>query len=277
MELEVGIRVRGQSVDQGAVGARATAARVPWVAPSDTTGDVTGCREGSRHTTPETWATTSTRTPVVTGQPMHHEVSKPSVIEARWSAERIGPTIIAAPHRGHAHVARAGVSLVGATGVSVAVRRRRGCGEERPREGHAGGPAGVREKPGLPDTHEAARENVLDEAPEKLHRGQRHRAALVAVGVVLPRKRHVLAVEGEQPVIADRDAMGVATEVPQDGGRAPEGGLGVHHPVGLEEGVDEGAPRRRVAQVLAAAGQIEFARGRTRGGALRQTSRERPD
>ena len=47
---------------------------------------------------------------------------------ASWSAERIGPTIIAAPHRGHAHVARVGVAgrrrvaRVGAGGVASRVR-----------------------------------------------------------------------------------------------------------------------------------------------------------
>jgi hypothetical protein len=68
----------------------------------------------------------------------------------------------------------------------------------------------------------------------------------------------VVAVEGEQPVIADRHAVGVATEIPQDSGRAAEGRLGVDHPVGLEERVDEGSPRRRGAQMLAAARQVEF-------------------
>jgi hypothetical protein len=54
---------------------------------------------------------------------------------------------------------------------------------------------------------------VLDEAPQKLHGGERHRAPLVAMGVVLPLKGHALAVEGEQAVVADRDAMGVAPEI----------------------------------------------------------------
>ncbi len=125
-------------------------------------------------------------------------------------------------------------------------RRRGGCGEEGPRQGHAGGPAGVREESGLPDTPETAREHVLDETAEKLHRGQRQGAALVATGVVLVGNGHVFAVEGEEPVIADRDSMGIAPEIAQDGGRAPEGRLGVDDPVRLEEGVDEGPPLRRV-------------------------------
>src|SRR5262249_41511135 len=39
-------------------------------------------------------------------------VSKLQVTVASWSAERIGPTIIAAPHRGHGHVARVSVGVV---------------------------------------------------------------------------------------------------------------------------------------------------------------------
>lgn len=83
----------------------------------------------------------------------------------------------------------------------------------------------------------------MDEAPEKLHSGERHRAALVATGVVRVGKGHVLAVEGEEPVIADCPAMRVAPEVAQDGGCATEGRLGVADPVGPEERVDEGSPR----------------------------------
>jgi hypothetical protein len=41
----------------------------------------------------------------------HHDVSKPKAAVASWNAERIGPTIIAVPHRGHAHVARVGASV----------------------------------------------------------------------------------------------------------------------------------------------------------------------
>jgi hypothetical protein len=55
----------------------------------------------------------------VTRPPGPHGVSKPSVTEARRSAEKIGPTIIAAPHRGHAHVARGTVSAVTAGVASV--------------------------------------------------------------------------------------------------------------------------------------------------------------
>ena len=98
----------------------------------------------------------------------------------------------------------------------------------------------------------------MDEAAQKLHGGQRHRAPLIALGVVLPVKGDVVAIEGEQSVIADRDPMGVAPEIAQDGRRAPEGRLRVDHPIGREERVDEGVPLRRVAEVLAATGEFEL-------------------
>src|SRR4029453_1377333 len=47
----------------------------------------------------------------VRGEVGGHEVSKPRVMVVSWSAERIGPRIIAVPQRGHAHVATVGGSV----------------------------------------------------------------------------------------------------------------------------------------------------------------------
>src|ERR1700730_11425930 len=56
--------------------------------------------------------------PVETRPREAHEVSSETV--ARWSAERIGPTIIAAPQREQAEVARgAGSVITGADAVAV--------------------------------------------------------------------------------------------------------------------------------------------------------------
>ena len=86
------------------------------------------------------------------------------------------------------------------------------------------------------------RQDVLEEASQKLYGGERHHATLVAMGVVLVGEGDVVAVEGEQPVVADGHAIGVAAEIPQDGGRPAEGRLGLDHPVGLEE---NGSHQRR--------------------------------
>jgi hypothetical protein len=88
-----------------------------------TLGDGTGSVQlESRHTIAEMWMTTSTRTRWVGGGIGGHELSKPRVIVISWTAERIGPTIIAAPQRGHAHVAIVGVS-VAVDGVAAVVGR----------------------------------------------------------------------------------------------------------------------------------------------------------
>ena len=87
--------------------------------------------------------------------------------------------IIAAPHRGHAHVAPVGVSVVVdpvASGVGAGGER---GGEHGSREGHPSGPARVREESRRADAHKAARQDVLDEAAQKLHRRERHRATLI--------------------------------------------------------------------------------------------------
>src|ERR671918_344227 len=71
---------------------------------------------GATDTSPETWTTTLLKVlaRTVAGT---HEVSKPQVRDASWSAERIGPTIIAAPQCGHVHVAR--VRAAGVSGFDV--------------------------------------------------------------------------------------------------------------------------------------------------------------
>jgi hypothetical protein len=117
--------------------------------------------------------------------------------DARWRAERIGPAIMAAPHRGQAHV----------VAVSVGGRRRgrvggsvcdRGRSEEVSRQRDPRGSTGVGQKARLPDAHEAPRQDVLDEAAEKFHGRERYRAALIAMGIVLPVEGDVVAVEGDQ-------------------------------------------------------------------------------
>src|ERR1019366_9790680 len=122
----------------------------------------------------------------------------------------------------------------------------------------ARGATGTGEIAEVAHADEATREHMLDEAPQKLHRGQRHRARLIAVRVVLPLEGDAVAVEGAEPVIADRHAMRVPPEIPQDRGGPTEGGFGIDDPVGLEERVDEGVPLCLVAQRRGGAGEVEF-------------------
>ena len=60
---------------------------------------------------------------------------------------------------------------------------------------------------------------------------QRHAALLAAMGIVLPAEGDALAVEAEQAVVGDGDAMGIAAEIAQHLRRAAQGLLGIDHPV----------------------------------------------
>jgi hypothetical protein len=105
--------------DQEAGGARATTAPARRTARASFVPGAAGAIRRSRHTAPESWGATLPMTPAVT-EPCPYEVSNLQVVVASWSADRIGPTIIAAPHRGQAHVARVGVSGAAGAGGSGA-------------------------------------------------------------------------------------------------------------------------------------------------------------
>jgi len=117
----------------------------------------------------------------------------------------------------------------------------------------------IRQKAKLPNADEAARQHVLDEASEKFHRGERHRPMLTVTRVVLPVERNPLTIKCDQAVIADRDTMGIASEIPEDGGGPAEGRLDVHDPIGAKQRVNEGVPLGRLAERRRDAAEVQLA------------------
>ncbi len=82
----------------------------------------------------------------------------------------------------------------------------------------------------MADADEAVRQDVEQKATQKglsLHGGD---PGGVAVGAVLPAESDLPLVEGEQAVVGESDAMGVAGEIGQHLIRAGEGRLAVHDP-----------------------------------------------
>jgi hypothetical protein len=59
----------------------------------------------------------------------------------------------------------------------------------------------------LSDADEPSRQNVLGKTAEELARRKGHLPLLVAMSVVLPAEGHALAIEGQQAMITDGDAM----------------------------------------------------------------------
>jgi hypothetical protein len=74
---------------------------------------------------------------------------------------------------------------------------------------------------------------MLEEAPKEHEGVEGHGLSRVVVRVVPPGEGDVLAVEGEDAVIGDGDAMGVVGQILEDVFGASEGRLGIRVPVGL--------------------------------------------
>src|SRR4030095_9660757 len=64
----------------------------------------------------------------------------------------------------------------------------RGPSEQAPSEREARGATSVGQEAKLPNADKAPRQDVLDEAPKKLHRGECHRPPVMAVRAILTSK-----------------------------------------------------------------------------------------
>ena len=64
----------------------------------------------------------------------------------------------------------------------------------------------------MTDADEAFGQHVQKETAQELGGAKSHCAGLATVGVILPAESHALLVEGQQAVIGNGHAMGVATE-----------------------------------------------------------------
>ena len=102
---------------------------------------------------------------------------------------------------------------------------------------------------------------MLHEAPQELHRGECHGAPLPVVGIVLPAEGDALPVERDQAMIADGDAMGIASKVAEDGGGGSEGRLRIDHPVGTKQRVHAPLPVHGVAAHGGRATEIQVTAG----------------
>ena len=88
----------------------------------------------------------------------------------------------------------------------------------------------VGHKAEMPDADKALREHVQQEPADEFFGGDGHRALHVSMSVIPPAERNVVAVEGEQSVIGDGDAMSVTAEITQDLFGPAEGRFGIDDP-----------------------------------------------
>ncbi len=93
----------------------------------------------------------------------------------------------------------------------------------------------VGEEPEVADAHEAARQQVQEEAAQELVDRQSQEALLVGVGGVSPAEGDVALLKADESAVGDGDAVGVSAEIAQRVFRSAEGRLGIDDPVVAEQ------------------------------------------
>ena len=93
----------------------------------------------------------------------------------------------------------------------------------------------------MPHPHESFGEHMQQEAPDQFLASQGHDLVATAVAVVLVAHVHrvVLFIEVQQPTVRQGDAMAVTAQVRDHGVGARQTGLGVNHPLGWHQGVED--------------------------------------
>jgi len=119
----------------------------------------------------------------------------------------------------------------------------------------------VGQKAEVADAQEAGRKHVEQEAAQELLDRQGHQTLLVAVRGISPAKGDLVAFQGDQAVIGDRHAVGVAAEVTENVLGATEGRFAVDHPVVTEEGAEERSESLRFPEKLEVPVEAELAVG----------------
>ena len=106
-------------------------------------------------------------------------------------------------------------------------------GHQLPGVRNVGFASGTGQQPVVADAMEALRQNVEQEAPDKLVAGERHCAVpgLTVAAVILVAEGHAALVESNEPAVRDGDTMGVAGEIGEHCFRPGEGRLGVDEPI----------------------------------------------
>ena len=99
---------------------------------------------------------------------------------------------------------------------------------------------------------------MFDEAPQELRRAECHLPLPVAIRIIFPTESNALAVEGQQALVADGDAMRIAAEIPQHLRRSAECRLGADDPVFAEQDAQEGREFLRFFKSVKSAAETEL-------------------
>jgi len=118
-------------------------------------------------------------------------------------------------------------------GLAMGVVGLRGCGcmEQVSCSGDEAGATAIGLEAEVPDTYEAAREDMQQESLDEVWRFEGEEPAGVAALSVAIAKGHPTLFEGHQSFVSDGDPMGVPAQIPEDLRRAGQRRLAVDDPL----------------------------------------------
>ena len=117
----------------------------------------------------------------------------------------------------------------------------------------------IRQKATEADTLQTVGKRVQKEAANKLLGRDRQHSRSLPAPVVFPLKADFAVVQRQQALIANRDAMGISTQIFKYLLRTPERRLGIDDPVFFAQRIEVAAEHTSLAQRLLWAEEPEFA------------------
>ena len=99
---------------------------------------------------------------------------------------------------------------------------------------------------------------MQEETADELLGRNRHHAGPLGMAIVFPLKRDLAIGKREQPLVANRDPVGVAAEIVDHLLRSAKGRLGIDHPLFVAQRLEVSAKRFRLTQGLLLAEELEL-------------------
>src|ERR1700744_5019754 len=120
----------------------------------------------------------------------------------------------------------------------------------------------IAEEAEVPDAVKSVRQHMDQEAADELLGREGHRLPAAVVPVILPAEAEFAVIHGQQAVVGDGDAMGIAPYVVEDLSRPGERPLGIDHPLCLPGRRQVAPERRRLMQVTMFGEEVQLAGGK---------------
>ena len=149
--------------------------------------------------------------------------------------------------------------MVAIVGRRLGRGRGRGHAQELSAEGEFGVAVAAGEQTEMAYAMESGRQDMQQKATDKLRGGQCHRLEAVLLAIVLPAEADEAVLDGQDAVVGEGHAVGVAAEVVEHTGGSVEGRLGVDDPLGLAQGPEVTVEGYGIGERSEGAGQVQAA------------------